>query len=146
MDAIEPLVNGDVCGFEQGAAIVSEIDVNAAAVTGSGIAAHEAARDQAVDDTGHARPADRELFSQRRGGLLALTENPEHAVLGEGEIDAPDRALDLACQARDRAPRVAGGADARLGRYFGSHMVRVANYRDGPAAAATPGAPVKVNL
>jgi hypothetical protein len=46
----------------------------------------------------------------------------------------------VAGQACDRAARMTGRADAFFGRYFGRHMVRVANYR--PASDRAPGARV----
>ena len=79
------------------------------------ITAHKPACDQPIDNTGHARTADGELVGEDRGGLAAVAQDCQHAVLGKGEIDGRNGQLDLPRKTRERVAGMRRGEGGGLG-------------------------------
>jgi len=84
---------------EELAPVRGELQRETAPVAGVGFSCDEPARDQAVDDGRHARRAHREAVRERGRRAGAVTQEREHAVLRQREVEWVERGLDVARQA-----------------------------------------------
>jgi hypothetical protein len=98
-DLLEAIMHGGVGADKHSPTGVGEDVGDPASIAGDGLALHQPASDESVDQGRDTRRADREPGREGRRGRGALGEQYEDAVLREGELDGNEGGLDVLGQA-----------------------------------------------